>query len=171
MRNNKKPAGEPQARKNKQTVTDVSGALRATQALQLRAQGLTYEEIAIRTGYASRGAAHNAVQRALAQYSAPIIEDARKLEEFRLDMLLGSVWPLCFEHEKVTIDKNGNEKREKKLVDLFAIDRALAIAERRARLRGLDMPKDEAAGNAVVIREVPAGLLPLRIVESGNKSA
>lgn len=159
---NRKPKGEPQARKNKETVADVSGALRATQALQLRAQGLTYEEIAIRTGYSGRGAAHNAVQRALAQYSAPIIEDARKLEEFRLDQLLASIWPQAFDRIEIVqdadgnpkYDKEGNERKEKKLANLFAVDRILAIAERRAKLLGLDTPVQSGVVAAqIVIRQ------------------
>jgi hypothetical protein len=132
-------------------VKDVSAALRATQAVQLRAQGLTYEEIASRAGYASRGAAHNAVQRALAEYRQPIIEDARKLEEMRLDMLLASIWPQCFDREETKTDKEGNEKREKKLANLFAVDRVLAIAERRAKLLGLDTPVQSGVVAAQII--------------------
>jgi hypothetical protein len=43
---------------------------------------------------------------------------------------------------------------------LFAVDRIIAIKERRARLMGLDVPVDKAMmSNTVVVREVPQGYL------------
>ncbi len=42
---------------------------------------------------------------------------------------------------------------------LFAVDRILAIKERRARLMGLDIRTDEMPGPQIIIQEVPAGYL------------
>jgi hypothetical protein len=50
-------------------------------------EGLTFQEVADREGYASRGTVHRIVQQTLAQHEAENIEELRALELARLDAL------------------------------------------------------------------------------------
>lgn len=124
---------------------DINAAQRAALALQLRAQKLSYEEIAHRCGYASRSAAHRAVQREMDRTIVANVEQLRQEELLLLDQLQAEVYALAFDRE--------NRSR------LFAIDRLLQISDRRCRLMGLDRPVDDVQFGQVVIREVPAGYL------------
>ena len=74
--------GTPQAIVNKE---------KAVQALALRKTGATYEQIAQALGYASRGAAHRAVQRLLKAHEVEEVDALRKLEDSRLDEMLFAI--------------------------------------------------------------------------------
>jgi len=91
-------------------------------ALELRRAGLAYEGIAERLGYQTRNGAHRAVARVLARNPAADVDAVRELETDRLDRLLVAVWPVALKGEPK------------------AVDQVLKIAERRARLLGLDVP-------------------------------
>ena len=115
------------------TQTSPSGFIRTeeqaildTEALRLRSKGLTYQKVADSLGV-SKSTAHERVQRALAAIPKEAVEEYRKLETERLDTMLERVM------EKVTHDDG-------KSGFLFAVDRALAIMDRRAKLLGLDSP-------------------------------
>lgn len=129
------------------TTRDVNAAQRATLALELRAQRLSYDEIARRCGYSGRQSAHKAVQRELSRVVVPGVEEMRKEEMVFLDSLQARVW------------KRLEDPRYEKSM-LFAVDRLLQIAERRAKLLGLDTPVDQAQYmNMVVVQEVPQNYL------------
>jgi predicted DNA-binding protein (UPF0251 family) len=115
------------------TQTSPSGFIRTedqaildTEALKLRSNGLTYQKVADYLGV-SKSTAFERVQRALAAIPREAVEEYRKLETERLDTMLERVM------EKVTYDDG-------KSGFLFAVDRALAIMDRRAKLLGLDSP-------------------------------
>lgn len=117
---------------------------RDAQALALRARGKTYAQIAQALGYADKGAAYKAVQRGL---STPLQEPAaelRALEVERLDRMTEAVWGVL-ENEHLTVSHGRVVMHDgKPLADdgpvLAAVDRLLRIAERRAKLLGLDSP-------------------------------
>lgn len=97
---------------------------RERRAIELRRAGQTYDAIAVELG-CTRGAAFKVVQRVLVRLAAEAREDGeavRAIELDRLDALHAIVW------EKAAAG------------DLAAVDRALRIAERRAKLLGLDAP-------------------------------
>ena len=127
---------------------DVNAGIRASLALKLRAeQHLSYQQIAIECGFASKGAAHNAVQRELDRTISTNVEQMRKEELATLDYLEMTVLRRMRDEEY----KNGM---------LFAVDRLLVIMERRAKLMGLDLTPDIAQNmNLVVVREMPQGYL------------
>lgn len=102
------------------TPQAIANKEKAVQALALRKTGATYEQIAQALGYASRGAAHRAVQRLLKAHEVEEVDALRKLEDSRLDEMLFAIYKAA---------RGG---------DLGAIDRILRIAERRAKLWGLD---------------------------------
>ena len=111
---------------------------RQLQALELRKAGASYEAIAERLGYADRSGAYRAVKAALTLTLREPAEELRSLEAERLDGMLLPLWRRV---------QAGDEK---------AIDRALHIMERRARLLGLDAPtrlQGELAGPVRVIVE------------------
>lgn len=127
---------------------DVNAGIRAALALKLRAeQHLPYVQIAQQCGFASKGAAHNAVQRELERTISTNVEQMRKEELATLDYL------------EMTILKRLRDEQYASGM-LFAVDRMLTLMERRARLMGLDMPVDAAVfANQIVIREIPQGYL------------
>lgn len=92
---------------------------RAAQAMRLRAMRVPYDEIARQLGFASRGAAHNAVQRALNE----IPREAAK--ELRISEL-----------ESLDVAESGLARRIAQ-GELAAIDRMLRIKDLRAKLTGL----------------------------------
>ena len=102
----------------------IVAAEREGQALELRKAGKTFAEIGADLGITKEGA-RQAVYRALGDLAESNLEAAaalRALESERLDKLLAAVWPAATAG------------------DLDAVDRALKIAARRARLCGLDAP-------------------------------
>ncbi|MGH2506597.1 MAG: hypothetical protein ACRDHZ_04140, partial [Ktedonobacteraceae bacterium] len=133
--------------KNTEVKTrDVNATIKLETALKLSMQGKSWDEIAASAGYASRGAAHNAVMRELNRNVAKDVEELRTRDLHTLAQMQGEVWELFTDKE--------NKGR------LFAADRLLAIMERRARLMGLDQSTGAAIAAAqVVIREVPSGYL------------
>lgn len=132
--------------KDTTNTRDANAAQRVSMALSLRTSKTSYDEIAKRCGYASRQAAHKAVQRELSRVVVTNVDELRKEELNTLDILQSECMDLFLDKE--------NKGR------LFAADRILAVMERRAKLMGLDIPVETAiAMNQVVIREVPQGYL------------
>jgi hypothetical protein len=131
---------------------DVNAAQRAVQAVRMRAEGKGYQEIAAMCSYGSAGAAHKAVMRELQRVVVTNVEELRATELHRLELMHAECWKLFMDPK--------NKGR------LFAVDRILAISERKAKLMGLDIPVDQAINqNVVVVREVPGYL---GIVEQGK---
>ena len=124
----KKPATQQVQRR------DLNAAQRVTLALKLRAARMTYEEIAQKCGYDNRGTAWRAVQRELQRNISTNVEEMRREELAMLDQLQAE----CYTRMK---DKTHDKAM------LFAVDRILAISERRSKLLGLDMRPDEEIAN------------------------
>jgi hypothetical protein len=124
---------------------DVNAAVRVTEAIKNRQAGWTYERIAAQCGYANPGAARNAIQNELDRVIVQEVEEWRNDHISRLEKLHEEVWELA--------TNKANKGR------LFAIDRLLAIAEREAKLLGLDAKPDEASVPQIIIEEVPMGYL------------
>ncbi|MCY0917048.1 hypothetical protein OS965_02505 [Streptomyces sp. H27-G5] len=98
-------------------------AERRGKAIRMKIEGATYTEIAEELGYSSRGSACVDVRRALEKHvieEGLAVEAWRELELARLDILQQSIWPEA---------KDGNPR---------AIETALKILDRRAKLLGLD---------------------------------
>lgn len=93
------------------------------QALKLRLAGFSYGEIAQQVGYSDRGGAYKACQAALTRSMPEPNEELRHLELVRLERLQMAIWARAL---------GGDPK---------AIDSALQIMGRRAKLSGLDVPR------------------------------
>lgn len=125
---------------------DVNAAIKLESALKLSAQGHPWDYVAAQSGFASRGAAHNAVMRELNRNIAKDVDELRTREIQMLNQMQIEIWDLF-------MDKSNKGR-------LFAADRLLAISERRAKLTGMDQSSGAAIAAAqVVIREVPSGYL------------
>jgi len=95
---------------------------RENRAMELRLAGATYAKIGEALGV-SHTAAHKIVARVVARMAEEDLDNVRKiraLEIARLDRLLLGIW------------------QDARQGDLSAIDRALKIMDRRAKLLGLD---------------------------------
>ena len=102
---------------------------KAQQAIALRKEGNTYDQIAAQLGYASRSSARRAVVRLLQANTVEAVGDLRTLEDGRLDDMLRAIYGAAVQG------------------DLATIDRILRISERRAKLWGLDAAvKQEITG-------------------------
>ncbi len=109
---------------------DVKATVKAQQALALKLEGRTYQEIADQLHYASKGAAFTAIHRELSRHPVEDIATLRAIETARLDDLYGKL------HGVLT---NPSQM-------LFAVDRLLKVMERRSKLLGLDKPPAVDAG-------------------------
>lgn len=108
-------------------------------AVQLRMSGLTFNEISNALGYQNPGSAHRVVQRALDRWGWNTVDEYRKIELQRLDMMTVRLWPQAMGRsakveDGVVVDPGVPP-------DLDAMSQLLRIMERRARLLGLDAPQ------------------------------
>jgi hypothetical protein len=101
----------------------LNAAEKRRQALELRKAGARFDRIAQDLGYASKGAAYNAVMTALKESLREPAAEVRKLELERLDRLFLVVWARAL---------NG---------DTEALDRCLQIMKQRMVLEGLNVTK------------------------------
>ena len=106
-----------------------------SQALDLRLQGLTYERVAKRLGCSIEGA-RKAVMRGLERMrteTAEVAAEVRELERARLERIDESLSDM-------------EARTEDESTRLAIIDRRLKVADRRARLLGLDLQRVEVTG-------------------------
>src|SRR4051794_18019038 len=93
--------------------------LKRARAVELLAQGLSYDEIARQVGFTHRGSAHRAVYKALAEREAEDIDNLRALECARLDAVQAAYWQKAMEG------------------DVRAAALVLRVMDQRTRLLGL----------------------------------
>lgn len=141
-------------------------AERRRRCVELRTEGKQFTEIADILGYGSRGAACQDFGRALKERlaeQAEAVDHYRELELERLDALYRKAWAVLNKPHLLVqggrpVVITGDDDTEIRLHDdgptLQAIDRLLKIAERRARLLGLDSPvKIDQGGQVTYVIE------------------
>ncbi len=139
---------------------------RDAQAAALRARGLTHRQISAQLGWRSPASAVEAIDRALADQHRENVEACRRIEEDKLDDLTRLVWREISRPHYVTSTASGkvvtHPETGEPLLDSEAtfkgVDRLIRIAERRAKLRGLDRPIQHEIRT---IDEIDARLLQL----------
>lgn len=117
--------------KPKTSPERLDAAAKALEAVRLRRNGMTYQEVADEIGYSSKSSAFEAVKRGLAEVrdlTAEEAEELRTLEAMRLDGALQVAWAIMEDEDA------GNETR------LKAVDRVVKTSESRRKLFGLDGP-------------------------------
>lgn len=132
----------------KTSIRRVDVAVRRGKALQMRAAGLTFEQIKDQLGYKTRGSAVQDVQRAMALTVSEPAADLRALQAARLEMLwvkamqVLSRTHLTVSHGRVIMV--GPEGAERPLQDdgpvLAAIRELRQISTEVRKLFGLDAP-------------------------------
>ncbi len=131
---------------NGATIRHLKAAERHKQALQLRIAGATLSQIADKLGYASTGAAANAIRQQLDKIPRAHAEEYLALELQRLDQL-----------QTVASAKLGDTEQS-----LGAIHAILKIMERRAKLLGLDFNESriaDALGQSAILEAEKLQLL------------
>jgi hypothetical protein len=122
---------------------------RHAEAVRLRSEGHTYDEIARQLGYRDKATAYNAVQRTLTRAVREPADEVRQIELVRLDSLwMHAMKVLASPHVTVSNGRvvmvEDRAGQAHPVPDdapvLQAIDRLLRIMERRAKLLGLDAP-------------------------------
>lgn len=108
--------------------------LREVEAYQLRKQGKSLEEIAQTLGYANSSGAHKAVARAAERALYVASDDDRRLQMGRIADMWANLYP----------------KMEKG--DLRAMEVAIKLMEREAKLLGLDAPEPTPPPVEVTVR-------------------
>ena len=107
--------------------------------MRLRTVGLSFDDIATRVGYASRSGAHDAYRAALKWWGTAPVEEARALEEERVEHLWRSVMArLQAVQAEGEIDTNEV---------LGVVNTAVKILHRKAALLGLDAPRQLELAN------------------------
>jgi len=104
----------------KDTPRATAYAIRRTKALRLRVQGHTYKDIARVCGYTTPERCKADLTKELRESVRETADELLELELIRLDALLRPVL------------------KKAKAGDLWAVDRALTIMERRSKFLGLD---------------------------------
>jgi hypothetical protein len=123
----------------------VAVAARRAEAVQLRAAGLTFQQIADRLGYKSKSHAYVDIKRALAKVETESVAELRALDGERLDMLWRQAMQVMSrQHLMVSNGKvvyhDGVPLRDDDPT-LRAIATLLQVIDRRARLYGHNAPK------------------------------
>ncbi len=112
-------------------------------AVQMRAEGATYDDIVAAGIYNTSSAAYKAVQRSLQRQAREPVETVRQMEVNRLDLLLKAVW-----FRAISIGHPDD------------IRSCLQIMKRRSALLGLDAPKKIDIADMVRQMAVLMGLDP-----------
>jgi hypothetical protein len=97
---------------------------RRVRAVELKASGFTYEQVANQLGYTSRGTAFNVVAKALREQTAEAVSNLRDLENTRLDALQAALWDAAMTG------------------DVRAVMACVQIVQARFRLNGLEPARD-----------------------------
>lgn len=131
-------------------------AARRAEAIDARIRGESWQTIADRLGYASRGAAHTDVTRALDEHRTEAAQSAgafRELELLKLDALEREAWEIINADHPIVQGGKIIEGVNDVGPTLRATTTVLRVSERRARLLGLDEPERM---EAVITAEVRA---------------
>ena len=115
--------------KNKTSPSTIDAKLRAAKALEMRMEGMKFDDIAAELGFSGRQGAYDAVSRELKAITREPAEEVLRLDLERLDKM----WGIHYLNAQAG--------------DAMALSSCMRIMERRARLLGLDAPsKNEVTG-------------------------
>ena len=118
---------EPLPRVNGRHRDKALARARKQRAIELKMQGLSYQQIADEMGYASRGSVYKIIKDAQTVQLVDAVEEHRNLELGRLDALQASLWDRAIAG------------------DVDAVLGVLRVIESRCRLLGLhNAPKSRA---------------------------
>jgi hypothetical protein len=137
---------------------------RRTKALEMRARSVSWAAIAAECGYGSAHAACQDISRELKRRRDEMnlaVDELRAIELEKLDLLERQVWDVLgrghvtVSHGRVITLKDEDGEEQPVPDDewiLKAVDRLVRLAERRAKLAGLDAPIETSVGGSVTYR-------------------
>lgn len=144
-------------RKSGPPAQRVRVAERRDRAVQMSLAGADWQSIADALGYASRGAAHTDVSRALKERREILglsVDEYREREDNRLNAVMAKVWGILeathplVQAGKVVLDEEGRPLLDVGPV-LAAAAQIVRISESLRRLHGLDAPAKVAITGVV----------------------
>lgn len=130
---------------NNRFTRSPATAANDARAAQLRAEGMTYQQIADELGYRGKNSAMEAVRRAVRDACATAGKDLIDLEVARLEAMYDKVLDVLekdqplVSHGRIVYGEDGNALIDEEL-KLKAVDRALRARESFRKLLGLDAP-------------------------------
>lgn len=127
---------KPRTQSRERTKRDGAATARALAALDLFIEGKTYEEIAHIAGYASRGGAHDAVQRELGRIATEKRERAFAVDSRRWQGLWAAYYPRAKEGE------------------IESAHLCVKLLDRRAKMFGYDLEPEPAAANVPYLKRI-----------------
>lgn len=113
---------------------NIENEERATRALNLRAQGFSYEQIADRLEYSGRGAVHNAVSNLIAKRQAEGVDELRAQGQVRYETIIREMSGILSERKRETVVNDDGV--EVKMVPVYG------PAERTAAARSIIRAQD-----------------------------
>ena len=132
---------------SKSSLRRIQAAEKQCQALELRARGKTFLQIAEELGYKGKQAAYAAVKRAMGKLVLEPAEDLKKIDLERVDLAMTQVIPLIY-LSGVHAD-----------IRLKAVDRLIKLIELRAKLCGymapLQLEHSGRVGHDVTFTKLP----------------
>lgn len=143
------------ARKHANAGSVEEAAERRVKALELRKAGLPYRVIAEECGVSEQQAWRDVKKGLanLAKMEQQAATEVRQLELERIDTLLSVLWTRA-RGRRITHD---DKTVEEIAPDMAALDRVMRLMERRAKLLGLDLQREEQVDHEVTIRVVYGG--------------
>jgi len=158
----------------KTNAAAVNAAIRDAEALRLRAQDWTYQDIADHLGYDSKATAYGAVKKRLTEIKADAVDELRGIEDQKLTIGFTEVFRILNadydipDHLETVAEAVAYLSKDAEL-KLKAIDRLDKLSARRAKLMGLDAPqKTEITGAGGFPISINPNLLPAAAVQALN---
>ena len=105
---------------------------RYEEVVRLRSMGLSFQQIADRTGYAGRQGAMEAYKQAIKMWGGEAVEELRTLENERLDHLWRTVMGQL---------ETAQKQQEDPSTIMQIVNSALNISKRRSALYGIEAPR------------------------------
>jgi hypothetical protein len=145
--------------RNGRFTRTLASVRRDSKAVELRAAGRTYKEIADELGYYDRKEAWRAVRRVVSEEVRPAVTRLIGTESAELDLLYAEALAVLqrdhvtVSHGKVITWRNPETLAEEPLLDdgpkMQAIQLALRVRESYRKLHGLDQPAQVAVSGSV----------------------
>ena len=114
--------------RNQTSPSTIDAKLRAAKALEMRMEGMKFDDIAAELGFSGRQGAYDAVSRELKAITREPAEEVLRLDLERLDKM----WGIHYLNAQAG--------------DAMALSSCMRIMERRAKLLGLEVNKTEITG-------------------------
>ena len=134
-------------------LRDVNAAVRVQQALKLKIEGATWEQVAAQAGYDSKGSAHHAVMRELDRCVTHDMTELRTQQLYMLQTVQAKCYKAAMSDAKDW---------------MWNADRVVNYSKRISELMGLDIPVEQSINqNFTIVREVPQGYLG--VVEASHE--